>query len=243
MYGFEVREDDCMKCVYILGFKKDGKGTKGQQSCNTICSSERVTRRKFRGVCITAINDAEIVTLDQAKEKFVELRSKKVDSFTILLAPEPKPSKSMMQRACDKLELPAFDLDENLREDYFTLGEDQEGNSSLAPSHGTERVRTSCVSTIGTKISRKFGTEFYYGKVMSGPYIRTVNGDDIAVWEVRCAKDGDWEEMTASEIACWKAPVEEVHSSKLKSKPAKPKKTVATKLSGDWSEELEDALP
>jgi len=58
-------------------------------------------------------------------------------------------------------------------------------------------------------------------------------------------EDGDREEMTASEIAHWKAPVEEVRTSKTKSKskPARPKKTVATKPSGDRSEELEDALP
>jgi len=51
--------------------------------------------------------------------------------------------------------------------------------------------------------------------------------------------------MTASEIAHWKAPAEEVRASKTKSKskPARPKKTVATKPSGDWSQELEDALP
>jgi len=51
--------------------------------------------------------------------------------------------------------------------------------------------------------------------------------------------------MTASEIAHWKAPVEEARTSKKKSKskPTRPKKTVATKSSGDRSEELEDALP
>jgi len=51
--------------------------------------------------------------------------------------------------------------------------------------------------------------------------------------------------MMASEIAYWKAPAEEVQAlkTKLESKPARPKKTVATKPSGDWPEELEDALP
>jgi len=50
--------------------------------------------------------------------------------------------------------------------------------------------------------------------------------------------------MTASEIAYWKVPAEEVQTSKTKSKlkPARPKKTVATKPSGDLPEELEDAL-
>jgi len=106
LYGFELSEDNCMKRVYISGFKKDGKGTKGCKSCNTISSSERATRRKHRGACITAINDEEIVTLDQAKEKFAELCSKKVDLFTMILAREPKPSKSMTRRAYGKLELP-----------------------------------------------------------------------------------------------------------------------------------------
>mgnify|MGYP007080208588 CR=1 FL=1 len=104
VYGFELNKDDCMKWVYISGFKKDGKGTNGHRSCNTICSSERATRRKCRRAHITAINDEEIVMLDQAKEKFAELCGKKVDSFTMILAQEPKPSKSMTQRAHDELE-------------------------------------------------------------------------------------------------------------------------------------------
>jgi len=119
MYGFELSEDDCMRRAYISGLKKDGKGTKGRRSCNTMCSSERATRRKYRGAYITAIDDEEIVTLDQAKEKFAELRSKKVESFTMILAREPKPSKAMTRRAYDELELPEFDLDDILGEDYF----------------------------------------------------------------------------------------------------------------------------
>jgi len=71
----------------------------------------------------------------------------------------------------------------------------------------------------------------------------TVDGDDIAMWKAQHAKDGDREEVTASEIACWKAPVEEARASKPKSKPTRPKKMAATKPPGDWSEELEDALP
>jgi len=99
--GFELSKDDYMKRVHISGFKKDGKGTKGYNSCETICSSERVTRRKCRGACIMAIDDEEIVTMDQAKEKFAELRGKKVDLFTMILAREPKPSKSMMRSSYD----------------------------------------------------------------------------------------------------------------------------------------------
>jgi len=124
MYGFELSEDNCMKRVYVLGFKKDGKGTKGRRSCNTICSSERATKRKYPGACITAIDDEEIVMSDQAKEKLAELCSKKVDSFTMNLAREPKPSKSMTQRAYDELEFPDFDLD-------FALGDDLEEDSSM----------------------------------------------------------------------------------------------------------------
>jgi len=71
--SFELSDDECVKRVCISGFKKDRKGTKGRRSCNTICSSERATRRKHRGACITAIDDEEIATLDQAKEKFEEL--------------------------------------------------------------------------------------------------------------------------------------------------------------------------
>jgi len=73
LYGFELSEDDCMKRVCISGFRKDGKGTNGRKSCNTISSSERATRRKCCGAYITAIDDEEIVTMDQAKEKFAKL--------------------------------------------------------------------------------------------------------------------------------------------------------------------------
>jgi len=72
--------------------------------------------------------------LDQAKEKFAELHAKKVESFTMILAREPKPSKAMTRRAYDELELPDFDLDDNLGEDYFVPGEDLEGNLSIRQS-------------------------------------------------------------------------------------------------------------
>jgi len=245
LYGFELSEDDCMKRVYVSGFKKDGRGTKGRKSCNMISSSERAARRKYHGACITAIDDEEIVTLDQAKEKFAELCSKKVDSFAMILAPEPKPSKSMTQRAYDELELPDFDLDNNLGEDYFASGDDLEGDSSMTTSQKTNEFGTDYVPMIGTKINKDFGSKgFFEGEVVSGPHSCTVKGDDIVVWKMRY-EDGHREEMTASEIANLKAPVEEVRASKpkSKSKPTRPKKTVATKPSGDRPEELEDALP
>jgi len=141
-----------MKRVYILGFKKDGKGTKGCRSCNTMCSSERATRRKHRGTCIAAINDEEIVTLDQAKKKFAELRDKKVELFTMILAREPKPSKAVTRRACDELELPDFDLDDNLGEDHFAPREDLEGDSSVTSSQRTVKFGTDYVP----KISKDF---------------------------------------------------------------------------------------
>jgi len=245
MYGFELSEDDCMKRAYISGLKKDGKGTKGHRSCKTMCSSERATRRKYLGAYITAVDDEAIVMLDQAKEKFAELRSKKVESFTMILAREPKPSKAMTRRAYDKLELPEFDLDDNLGEDYFAPGEDLEGKSSMTSSQKAVEFGTDYVPTIGTKIRKDFGSKGYFeGEVVSGPHNVVVEGDNMAVWKVRY-EDDDREEMTASEIAHWKAPVEEVRASKKKSKskPARPKKTVATKPSGDRSEELEDTLP
>jgi len=247
MHGFELTEDDCMKRICISGLKKDGKGTKGRRSCNTMCSSERVTtsRRKCRGACITAIDDEEIVTLDQAKEKFAELCAKKVESFTMILAREPKPSKAMTRRACDELELPDFDLDDNLGEDHFAPGEDLEGDLSMTSSQKTVEFGTDCVPAIGTKISKDFRSKGHFeGEVVSGPHNVTVEGDKMVVWKVQC-KDGDREEMTASEIAHWKAPVEEVRASKTKSqsKPTRSKKTMATEPSGDQSEELEDALP
>jgi len=210
MHGFELSEDDCMKRVYISGFKKEGRGTKGCRSCNTMCSSERATRRKHRGAHITAIDDEEIVTLDQAKEKFVELRAKKVESFTMILAWEPKPSKAMTRRAYDELELPDFDLGDNLGEDYFAPGADLEGDSSMTSSQKTVEFGTDYAPTIGTKISKDFGSKGYIeGEVVSGPHNVTVEGDNMVVWKVQY-EDGNRKEMTASEIAHWKAPVEEV---------------------------------
>jgi len=144
-----------------------------------------VTRRKCRGAHITAIDDEEIVTLDQAKEKFAELRGKKVDSFTMILAWEPKPSNSMTRRAHDKLELPDFDLDDNLGEDYFASGDDLEGDSSMTTSQKTNEFGTDYVPTIGTKINKDFGSKgFFEGKVVSSPHSRTVKGDNIVVWKV-----------------------------------------------------------
>jgi len=161
----------------------------------------------------------------------------------MLLAREPKPSRSRMRRAHDELELPDFDLDENLGEDYFASGDGLEGDSSMTASHKTDALGTDYVPTIDAKINKDFGLKgFFEGEAMSGPYSRTVNGDDITVWKVRC-DDGDREEMTASEIACWKAPVEVVQAAKSKSKSTRRKKTIATNPSGDRSEELEDALP
>jgi len=209
----------------------------GYKSCNTISSSERATRRKYRGAYITAIDDEEIVTMDQAKEKFAELRSKKVDSFTMILAWEPNPFKSMTQRAYEELELLDFELDDNLGEDYFAPGDDLEGDSSMTTSQKTNEFGTDYVPTIGTKINEDFGSKgFFKGEVVPGPHSVTVKGDNIVVWKARY-RDGDREEMTASEIAHWKAPVEEVRTSKRKSKPARFKKTVATKPSGDLQQQ------
>jgi len=191
MHGFKLSEGDCMKRVYISGLKKDGKGTKGRRSCNTMCSSERATRRKCRGAYIMAIDDEEIVTLDQAKEEFAELRGKKVESFTMILAQEPKPSKAMRQRAHNELELPDFDLNDNLGEDYFAPGDDLEGDSSMTSSQKTDEFRTDCVPTIGTKINKDFGSKgFFEGEVVSGPHDVTVKGYNIVVWEVQHG-DGD----------------------------------------------------
>jgi len=135
------------------------------------------------------------VTLDQAKEKFVELRGKKVELFTMILAWEPEPSKAMTQRAYEELELPDFDLDDNLGEDYFTPGDDLEGDSSMTSSRKTDKFGTDYVPTIGTKINKDFGSKgFFEGEVVSGPHNVTVKGDNVVVWKVRYG-DGDREEM------------------------------------------------
>jgi len=151
----------------------------------------------------------------------------------------------MTRRACDELELPDFDLDDNLGEDCFAPGEDLEGNSSVTSSQKTVEFGTDYVPAIGTKISKDFGSKgCFKGVVVSGPHNVTTKGDNMVVWKVPHA-DGYREEMTASEIAHWKAPVEEARTLKTKPKlkPTRPKKTVAAKPSADRSEEVEDALP
>jgi len=115
----------------------------------------------------------------------------------------------------------------------------------VTPGQKTTEFGADHVPMIGTRISKDFGSKGHFeGKVVPGPHDVTVEGDNMVVWKVQC-DDGDREEMTASEVAHWKAPVKEVRASKAKSKskPTGPKKTVATKPSGDRSEELEDALP
>ena len=115
-----------------------------------------------------------------------------------------------MSRAYDKLELPDFDLDKNLGEDFFASGDDPEGDSSMTASHKTDAFGTDYVPTIGTKVNKDFGSKgFFEGEVTSGPHSRTLKGDHIVVWKVRY-EDRDREEMMALEIAYWKAPVEEV---------------------------------
>jgi len=115
----------------------------------------------------------------------------------------------------------------------------------MTSSQKTVEFGTDYAPTIGTKISKDFGSKGHFeGEVVSGPHNVTVEGDNMVVWKVQY-EDGDRKEMTASEIAHWKAPVEEIQASKTKSKskPARSKKTMVTKPSGDRSEELEDALP
>jgi len=142
--GFELHEDDSMKRIHMSGFAKNGKGTKGWRSCNDICSRQRAARRKCHGVHMTTIGDEEIVTLDEANEKFAKLWSKKVDSFTMMLMGELMPSKSMTCGAYDELEMSDFNLDKNLGLDYFTSGEGQEGKSSLTASQGMALRETDC---------------------------------------------------------------------------------------------------
>ena len=86
----------------------------------------------------------------------------------------------MTRRAYDKLELPDFDLDENLGEDYFTAGDDQEDKSSLTDSQGTKATEEEFVPTIGTKIGKDFGSGGQFeGEVTHGPFVRPEKGKDI----------------------------------------------------------------
>jgi len=116
----------------------------------------------------------------------------------MILAREPKLSKAMMRRAYDELELPEFDLDDILGEDYFAPGEDLEGKSSMKSSQKTVEFGTDYMPTIGTKISKDFGSKGYFeGEVVLGPHNVTVKGDNMVVWKV-LYEDGDREETTAS---------------------------------------------
>jgi len=55
--------------------------------------------------------------------------------------------------------LPAFDLDDNLGEDYFAPEEDLEGDSSATPSQKMTEFGTDYVPSIGTKISSPWTSE------------------------------------------------------------------------------------
>lgn len=48
----------------------------------------------------------------------------------MVLAWEAKLSKQITWRACNKLELPGFNIDESLGEDFFTMNEDDNGVTS-----------------------------------------------------------------------------------------------------------------
>ena len=214
-YGFVLKEDDCLMRVYVSAFTSNTKRPAQQYSCNTIGSTERATVRKFRGAYITAINDEAIATMEQAMAVFARLRSEKVDSFTMTLAQEPKPSAQTLRRAADELERPGFDLDESLGEDFFATNDDS-GNdpSSLSPSGASvdksQDEHASHRPQHGDRITKEFkGGAEYHGTIVSGPHTVTVEGKDVLVWKVQY-DDGDQEEMTAVEIAQWKMPTKEV---------------------------------
>ena len=76
----------------------------------------------------------------------------------------------MTRRAYNQLELPDFDLDNNLGEDYFAPGKDLEGDLSMTSSQKTVEFGTDYVPAIGTKISKDFGSKGYFeGEVVSVP--------------------------------------------------------------------------
>ena len=83
---------------------------------------------------------------------------------------------------------------------------------------------------IGTKICKDFGSKGYFeGKVTEGPFIRTENGKDIAIWKVRY-NDGDHEDMTAKEIANWRKPVDAAHASTLKPQVASKSQSTSKRV-------------
>jgi len=51
------------------------------------------TRHKHKGPHITVINDEQVASLEQDKEKFAELRASDVESFSMVLEQEAKLSK------------------------------------------------------------------------------------------------------------------------------------------------------
>jgi len=211
-YGFVLQEDDCMKRVYIHDFKLNEKRKK--YSCGTILSSDKATRSKYRGAFITAINDEEMVTQDQVESMFAELRSQKVDSFTMTLAREPKPDAKTTRRAYDELELPSFDLDESLGADYYTADASSKIGSSLSDgtvaSMDQDNDATQFVPQVGMEVEKSFsGGRNYRGQVVSGPEEAKVQGKLVDVWKVRY-DDGDCEDMTASEVEAWKRPMQEI---------------------------------
>ena len=237
-FGFLLAQDDRLMRVYISGFAKNTKRPSKTYSCNTICASAKASVRKYKGAYITAINDEAVSLLEQALAKLAELQASKVTTFSMVLAREAKPSKHVTRRAYEELELPGFDIDESLGEDFFATDGDEHGvTSSISPSASGIKVSSkqsasTAEPTAGVRVSKEFkGGVHYQGTVVSGPYeIDQENGQSVLVWKVEY-NDGDAEEMTASKIAHWRLPIQEVEATKPKSK-------VASKPSGDRAKDF-----
>ena len=248
-FGFVLEEDTCMQRAFIREFTADK--TRKKYSCGTILSSGKSSRNTYRGAFITAINDEEMVTKAQVEEKFAELRSKGVDSFTMTLAKEPKPSAQATRRAYDEIELPEFDLDASLGSDYYTTEPIEEAESSLSTSGvngdaSTVPGKSSYIPEIGTEIEKEFSNgKYYHGVVIAGPFERKEKrGRKLQdCWKI-LYDDGDVDEMTALEVDAWRKPVQEVKAAtrrpqkgtkKATQTPAQRKKA---RPSGDHVEEL-----
>jgi hypothetical protein len=97
-FGFNLRTDTTTQRAYITDIRSGS-------SAERLRSSPRVTRRKYVGAFVTAVDDVPVFTLAQAQREFTKLRTADVDSFSITLAPEPLPTRRDQAAALDELDL------------------------------------------------------------------------------------------------------------------------------------------
>jgi hypothetical protein len=97
-YGFRFERDQFTNRAYITDILPNSTAA-------TLASSFRTIQRKYVGAFITAINDTPVFTVDDASHELTQLRPTQISKFTVTIAPEPLPPKSLPDAADKELSL------------------------------------------------------------------------------------------------------------------------------------------